>query len=255
MAPIKMEENFKERLDKRRITPSENAWEKLSLKLDESDKSGNKKYFRWIGIAASIIGVLLISNIVFNTNQNDKTLPVIVDSPSDIQIDSPQFNSEKITESNPEPLLDIDREPVLQSKNTAIAKKSIPQEVAEVAGSPKNTLNESEKTNQLKNSFDLEIIEKTGQNKPIEDALLAENVVNDEVEVTDLDSEINSLLADAQKKINSEKNKLSNNKFVDANLLLEGIENDLEESFRDKVFNSIVTGYNTIRVAIADRNE
>ena len=106
MAPIKMEENFKERLDKRRITPSESAWEKLSLKLDENDKSGNKKYFWWIGIAASIIGVLLISNIVFNTNQNDKTLPVIVDSPSDIPIDNPQMKSEKITESDPDPIID-----------------------------------------------------------------------------------------------------------------------------------------------------
>ena len=255
MAPIKMEENFKERLDKRRITPSENAWEKLSLKLDESDKSGNKKYFWWIGIAASIIGVLLISNIVFNTNQNSKTLPVIVDSPSDIPIDNSQINNEKITESDPEPLIETDKEPILKSKNTVITKKSLPQEVAEVAESPKKTLNESLKINQPEKSFDIESIEKTDQNKFKEDALLAESVISDDVGDTNLDAEINSLLAHAQKKINSEKIKLSNNKLVDANLLLEGIENDLEESFRDKVFNSIVSGYNTIRVAITDRNE
>lgn len=42
---------------------------------------------------------------------------------------------------------------------------------------------------------------------------------------------------------------------VDANLLLESVEQDLDESFRNKVFDALKANYNKVKTAVAQRNE
>ncbi|MCB0471304.1 MAG: hypothetical protein KDC51_12650, partial [Flavobacteriaceae bacterium] len=65
MAPIKFEDNLKETLEKRTIQPSKDAWNTLENKLDTTSGNTSKTRF-WIwGIAASIVGILLISTLVF----------------------------------------------------------------------------------------------------------------------------------------------------------------------------------------------
>ncbi len=65
MAPIKFEEHIKDKLEKRRIEPSDKAWSKLSEKLDEHEGKSNNKMFWWLGIAASLVGVFLITTLIF----------------------------------------------------------------------------------------------------------------------------------------------------------------------------------------------
>ena len=65
MAPIKFEENIKNKLEKRTINPSEDSWAKLSNKLDEQEGKSNKKIVWWIGIAASLVGVFLVTTLYF----------------------------------------------------------------------------------------------------------------------------------------------------------------------------------------------
>ena len=67
MAPIKFEENIKEKLDKRTIQPSIEAWNKLSARLNENKKRNNKPFW-WLGIAASIIGVFFVASQFFNND-------------------------------------------------------------------------------------------------------------------------------------------------------------------------------------------
>ena len=59
MAPIKFEEQLKEKLEKRTIQPSPEAWKKLSVRLDDQGNNKNHRGYWWLGIAASITGIIL----------------------------------------------------------------------------------------------------------------------------------------------------------------------------------------------------
>ena len=98
MSPIKFEENIKEELEKRTISVSGDAWDKLSNRLETSQNS-KKKSFWWIGIAASAVIGLWIAVEVVNTQnvvapsiviepEIEKEIPVINDrsSPQEIEV-------------------------------------------------------------------------------------------------------------------------------------------------------------------------
>jgi len=74
MAPFKFEEDIKTVLEKRTIQPSKLAWDELEKSLDKN----KKKPFWWIGLAASIVGILWISISFFNQD-NAIVEPTIVD--------------------------------------------------------------------------------------------------------------------------------------------------------------------------------
>src|SRR5690606_4973349 len=76
---MQWEYNIKKTLEKRRIEPSAASWDSLANRLDVADKKKNKMPFWWMGIAASLIGVLLITNVFFKDNPADSQKPVIVD--------------------------------------------------------------------------------------------------------------------------------------------------------------------------------
>ena len=66
MAPIKFEEQLKEKLGQRSIQPSSDAWNKLSERLDNVEEKQNNKGFWWLGIAATLVGVLVTLTFIFN---------------------------------------------------------------------------------------------------------------------------------------------------------------------------------------------
>ena len=68
------------------------------------------------------------------------------------------------------------------------------------------------------------------------------------------DAEIDALLNAAQKEIELKKlyNEATNK--VDANALLQSVEDDLERSFRARVFEMLRSGYQELKTAVAERN-
>merc|ERR1712173_209061 len=58
MAPNKFEKKAKDVLERRTITPSQDAWTQLNNKLEQSDKK-RKLSVWWIGVAATLVGVML----------------------------------------------------------------------------------------------------------------------------------------------------------------------------------------------------
>ena len=76
-----------------------------------------------------------------------------------------------------------------------------------------------------------------------------------QIENKDVSSEeIEALLVAAQKEITMQKLFNDATKTVDADALLRSVEDDLEQSFRDKVFTAIKSGYESVRTAVAERN-
>jgi hypothetical protein len=77
MASVKFEESLKDKLEKRTLQPSSDAWDKLSTDLDASNKNSKRGFLFYIGIAASIIGIIFVTNIMFNASENQLVEPTV----------------------------------------------------------------------------------------------------------------------------------------------------------------------------------
>ena len=68
------------------------------------------------------------------------------------------------------------------------------------------------------------------------------------------ETEIDSLLKQAEREIFTNRIYNENTKTVDASALLQDVEADLEQSFRSRVFEALKSGYVTVKTAVAERN-
>ena len=81
MAPNKFEENIKNKLENRTIQPSKEAWNTLQDRLDASTNNEKPRPIFWIGLAASIVGILFVVSQFFNDSQINQSTPEIVVNP------------------------------------------------------------------------------------------------------------------------------------------------------------------------------
>src|SRR5690606_40976112 len=89
MAPNKLEKYIKENLEERTLTPSPGAWDRLSNRLD-AEVHTKKRYLSvnaWLGIAASIVGIIWLAIGFGNKDVNLETNPIIVDNPQPINVE------------------------------------------------------------------------------------------------------------------------------------------------------------------------
>ena len=83
MAPIKFEENIKEKLERRSLQTSVDAWQSLEQKLNAADKKRHKNKFWWFGIAASVIGLLFILQQFTSFDSSNQVTPTIISESED----------------------------------------------------------------------------------------------------------------------------------------------------------------------------
>lgn len=250
MAPIKFEENIKEKLEKRTLKPSVNAWDKLSERLDNQEESKSKKPYWWLGLAASIVGILFVVSQFLNEDVKTEE-PVIVTNPEKV-IESETINiakennnilkaSEEVPTQNKE-----EKKEVLEKKILIITKEDKqPSLVAYEA------IIEPEV--KLENKPELPDEKLTFEEQKIQDVIAqVEQLKSENNTVTETD--IEALLAEAQKEI--QLNRLFNETtgVVDANALLQDVEAELDQSFRTKVFEALKSSYNSVKTAVAQRN-
>jgi hypothetical protein len=254
MAPIKHEEDIKSRLDKRTIKPSTKSWDTLSQRLDNEEKKNNKKGFWWLGIAASVIGVLLISNFFLNIKTTNNINTIIVEENTTIDTLKTEIENKKINYKAEEVI--VDTEESLKAKNiTKQALKNIKTNnyLAENASSKKATTNKKEASNtQIVKSL---VLEENGitTNQPL---VSIENATK-EIKTKKhniVDNEIDNLLAQATENIARERSKTVKIP-IDYNGLLIAVEDNIDESFRDKILKAVKKGYKTVKESVAERNE
>lgn len=259
MAPIKFEEQLKEKLEKRSIQPSQNAWNKLSERLDKVEDKQNNKSFWWLGIAAAIVSVLLALTFVFKSN-TEIVEPTIVDTKKENVIDTePLQNKDVLKENNPlvseqkyetkpeNTKTQIDKAPlktiVNQKQDAIIKEEDAKTTIVANASTTDATKPHTEKAVEILSFEDQKVKDVVAQIQQLQ---------KDNKVVTS--AEIDTLLAAAQKEITMQKlyNEATNK--VDANALLQSVEDDLEQSFRAKVFDAIKSGYESVKTAVAERN-
>ncbi len=263
MAPIKFEDNLKEKLEQRKLQPSKNAWEKLSNKLETNKVKKDNKTFWWFSIAASFAGILIVASVFFNKRDDNSIEQNIVDV-EDTKIPN-KSDSNISNEISKEVVLDKPKD----KKETLKTNKNTSNKASELKTlmhqKQQELIKEEEDNNgtmaQVKFENPNEIIENSSKAEAklsFEDLKLQE-VVSQVQELkkansTVSDAEINALLDQAQRDIALHKLYNESTKKVDANALLQDVEADLEQSFRDRAFKAIKSGYHYVKTTVTERN-
>lgn len=258
MAPIKFEEEFKETLEKRTIVPSDNAWNQLSSSLDKVAKKKGKKGYFWFGIAASLVGIVWLSTTIFSA-PSELIEPSLVDTPEVQQ-----------TPSQDAIILEEDEQEDVLLANTSNEKTNsdrgdeLENLAVEKAPKEEHDIESSEQTEHIAqvDLNDVQIIAlenapSDGMEIKVSDELMevatqvvALNENNDEVS----DEEIDALLLKAQRAIAAKRMEESG-MSINAYALLFEVEEELDPSFKEKVFDVISKNYKSIKIAVATRND
>lgn len=273
MAPIKFEENIREKLQERELQPNRESWNELSKKLGHAPAPKSNRRL-WMAVAAGFMGLLLVVSYVL-TSVNEDQPNLLVDenivNPSELEetINTPRLEdntinktpvvaSENIENDLDEPVLEADTK-IIPKKDIAVvtSKEDQPQKkgaakltpqikkeaIAQVTTDPKEIANDK-----LEPSKEAIFV----NNKV--DAVVAEVRQMEELNNTVTAAEIDDLLSKAQRDIATNRILASGNKKIDPSALLQDIETEMERSFRDKVFEALGDGYNKVRTAVVERN-
>ena len=252
MAPIKFEDKIKDKLNERTLKPSADAWDKLSKRLDSQEKKSNKPYWMF-GIAVSIIGVLFMVFQFLNNDIKVNETPILVDAPEVIKENKEHTiaTEVEIVDANNVVLTKNDKGSVKGTTNKTLVKVIKNKEFVAVAKTEKVASNEDNvpitTTKLLKKDLTFEEQKIQDVVAQIQSMKAQDNIITD--------AHIDALLEEAQKEIT--RNRLYNETtgIVDANALLQDVEAELDESsFRTKVFEALKSSYNSVKTAVAERN-
>lgn len=259
MAPLKYEEQLKEKLERRQLQPSIQAWDKLSNRLNANKKAKNRKPYWWLSVAASIVGIVFfVSQFIASKPSIDDT-PKVVETPETIQKESVEMTSKGIENIvGDKSLVEVER----------IARKRGVVKLAESEIQNKDDIQASEAIAiSIPKTFVIEANQTSV--KPVK--ILKEDLAFEDKKVQDIvaqvqhlkeannqvtEAEIDALLAEAQKEIRAQRFYNESTKKVDAMVLLEDVELQLiDQSFKDKVFEALKDSFITVKSALAQRND
>lgn len=256
MAPYKLEDNIREKLEAREIKPSSGAWEKLEGKLNAEQPK--KKDVGWYYMAASFVGILILASVFFSQNFDGSKSQIVNET---IELKNPENNAEIIPEhSEPTKMAseEIKTEEVKTDtkkndyRNSLIAipqKKSVVEKKLERDKILANTTEEERMPNP-----EAQIMQQEDAlfNQKIDEVVASvKNLQEHNNEVTA--QEVEQLLMAARRDIQAQR--ILQSPKVDATALLQDVEWELEKSFRDKVFDALGEGFRKIRTAVIERNE
>lgn len=248
MVPYNFEENIKQKLEERTIKPSVNAWDKLSQKIDKQNKGSKSKFIWWLGVAASIVGILFVSLFFLGKSENQSSEIEIVDTPIFIEETSTKEGSqiEVIATNETEPESESKNQNTSQENQiiklkSTINKQEIQAKKELVASNSSTKTKDINRISLIKEELETQVV--TIEHAPESNLDIDKSI----------DSEIDLLLKNAQQNITT-KRMVETSSVVSASSLLEDVEMDLERSFRDKVFETVKSGYKTVKTAVAERN-
>lgn len=237
MEPNNFEKDFREKLHQRTINPSDKAWDRLDAMLNVVENQKPKKKNLWMYWAAFIIGFLFVGTLFFTSKNNTVYVPkggIVV-----------QETSKKDTVVSSEDILldtskSTEKEVVLAEKT--INKDKVQSEKKENQ-EPIQTL-KKEKNQVAESSI---IIKNNQSNQSIVPFATVGDSRNESTE---------ELLNSAEKNVIAENNAKTKAKVrVNANDLLDQVDGELALSFREKVIAKVNKNYQTVKTAVANRNQ
>ena len=264
MAPYKLEDNIREKLEARELKPSADAWKKLESKLDAAQPK--KKTLVWYYVAASFVGFLILASVFFSRNDsklnnqivdenvelnNSKKDSEIIPNNSETEkIVSEENNPEKVEATIPKNETENPKQKSFQQKPIQQKKSAIDKKIEKMEAIA-NVLEEQNQQSLKTTVQETKQEDKIFNNKVDEVVASVKKLQENKTEVTANDVE--ALLNNARREIQTQR--ILNSTKVDATALLQDVEWDLDKSFRDKVFDALGEGFNKVRTAVTERNE
>ena len=263
MAPIKFEENIKEKLEQRRLQPSTEAWSKLSSRLDADQKKNKSPYYWWFGIAASVVALVFVSIIYFNDDISESNaLPEIVEE--ELSNDPAESNTEILMPQEDNEVAVEEVESIEEVNEIETPSKEEPKAVKKKSQFKPLNINELKTEEAIANtSTEKEIAKDENDKQPVKkspemiqvDKVVAQiNAIKNKNNNTVSDYQVDSLLKVAHKELLKERIFKEGTNVVDADALLQDVEEDLGQSFRSKVYEALKSGYSKVKTAVAERN-
>ncbi len=245
MEPDKFEKHIKNQMREREISPSPNAWDKISNQLPIPKESKSNSFF-WYAVAAAFIGILILSSLYFNTSDEVIEPRIqLVETPNE-PADIPKTEAVLVKQNAAEEKIAItDKIGIKDAKKSRVQVETGLKPKAQIVsadidgGIVKKVDSVPIGTERLINAKIAEIV---AQVNLLEDSNLPVSSI-----------EVDSLLRQAQQEILTDKI-FNNEGEVDAMALLNEVEGELDKSFREQIFESLKTGFLKVRTAVADRN-
>lgn len=254
MGKLKFEKEFSEKLESRKIEPKEESWKQLNKRLNSSVENKKSHAFWWMGIAATIVGGILIFGTFFNESVINSPGIVVVPVESHEQEENKiQHNSSE--EIKPEEIAFEEKEEVIET-SVIKNKLKVSEEKKSSIGNNKNSVAVVDKSIKMQEPIPKEpevvVAEISEVSQSIQDAIAEVVLQQGSGNITE--AEVDALLARAATEISQIKNDKFSSDNIDAGSLLREVEFEMEESFRDKVFEVLKEGYLKARTAVVNRN-
>jgi acyl carrier protein len=245
MAPFEFEKSIKDKLTNREIQPSDTAWEKISSRLGkEKAPRGNSRYR--IYLAAAVIVLLFGLRLAFPPQEpGNENFPLVVtpETPDEQKVASESPAQPKVEEQVERPAepaaseLAANPEPDSKRRGSTVEQEATPggaEDFLAQADSLDNT--------ELERSISIQL-----------DTVMARFAALEAGSGSVTDAQIDSLLQEAQQQITAGNNKVAADS-VDAMALLGEAEFELDKTFRETLFDKLKTGFDQVRVAMANKN-
>ena len=223
----KLEKQIKEQLNSREIQPSEIAWDKLDSLLNAAEKP--KRKFSWMYIAASFVSFLLIGTVYFSQNTNGFD----------------NLKNKVVIEKGivPEPYVETSTVVKIQTQPNEVVEKTVMK--------GRSTQNKSlvQKEKAIVNKIIL------NPNQVVEVSISNQKIEQKSIKLIPIIVTVDELLAAVEMPTRNE-NQLNPKQVVHVNAvnLLSQVDGELELSFREKVINKVSKNYQSVKVAITNRN-
>ena len=234
MEPNKLEKQFKKQLNAREIQPSEMAWSKLDAMLAAAEPSNSeqakqkpKTKFPWMYVAASFVGFLLLPTVYFNQNSSE-----IINQKNEVVIQN---------DAATKPTVVSDNDTNLQTEKAVVVVSKTNQ-----GRSIKNSI--------LKQKSDI-VSSNINQNQVVEVSINNQQSEQKLINSQTSDVTVDELLT-VTGNFSKQENQLNQKSVVHVNPsnLLSQVDGELELSFREKVISKVNKNYQTVKVALANRN-
>ena len=223
MEPNNIENQFREKLSSREIKPSANAWDRLDAMLVVAEKP--KRNYRWMNVAASFLGFMLIATVLLN--QTDEVIDAehqkvvfeenkIERTDEIVEIPSEEIPTEVGSNSN-KTIIQQKSKAILKAKSTYIEERSAITEAAVIVH------------NRDSSAF---INQKTGVKVNVNALLASVDVVNATPSIAKSTIAIK----------------------VRSSELLAQVDDELDLSFRERVIQNVNKKFKEVKDAVANRN-
>lgn len=247
MAPVEFEKELRKRLHSREMRPSGDAWERIASRLDEGHEDDRRSPRWWMGVAAASVVFLAAAAFFWERNESQPGTEDLVGTPVQ-ETAIPGLSPETPdTEPNRDPSREVialgaetEREAPAGGQDAATAALPVAEPVAGSLAS-REAIREEDTARMEDLARQLEVVaNRIAAGEPSDPAVS--------------DAEIDALLKMAQQAIASQE-KPEDRDLLDPAALLAQAEEELDQTFREKIMEKVKTGVTRLRTAVAQNHK